>query len=312
MKLNFGKKLVLFVHWLLSMAACALTVALLAWPECRTAAASALENLSVMVYAIAVLIVYLLFAVGAIAIIWDRSGSAGEHGFIVVDSNETGRTRIAVGAVEQMIRQAVRGVDGISQMKATINNAEDSISIDVDVTIVNGTHVPTVTMNIQRTIRSYIELNCGVAVRGVSVSVHSLTETEQSGWRSRRRNAERPAHGGMPSRPASDEAPRMRMPETEISVRREPEPEEVSLPEQPMPEPVEEAVVEQPAAKMKSFFKGFLGKRGASKAVEAEAEAEAAEPAQPASESADAEPEADVYAEEPIEADASEEIDGEE
>ena len=295
MKLNFGRRMVLFVHWLLSMAACALTVALLVWPECRTAAAAALDNLSGMVYAIAVLIVYLLFSVGSAAIIWDKSGKTGEHGFIVVDSNETGRTRIAVGAVEQMIRQAVRGVDGISQMKAAINNAEDSIVIDVDVTIVNGTHVPTVTMNIQRAIRSYIELNCGVAVRGVSVSVHSLTETEQAGWRVRRRIAEQPARGGMHTRAQADEAPKARAAEPEVSFRREPQPEAVQEPEQPAEAQSEASEAEEAAPKKKGFFKGLLGKRGASKAEETEAEV----PAEAAPETA--EPEAEEAAEEIVE-----------
>ena len=88
---------------------------------------------------------------------------------------------IAVGAVEQMIRQAVRGVPGIVEMKASIVDSDNSITIHADIGILNGTHVPTVTASIQRAIRGYIEQNCGVAVRGVSVSVHSLAEAEEAG-----------------------------------------------------------------------------------------------------------------------------------
>ena len=46
-------------------------------------------------------------------------------------------------------------------------------------TISSGAHIPTVTANIQRAIRSYIELNCGVAVRAVSVSVHAVDGLEK-------------------------------------------------------------------------------------------------------------------------------------
>ena len=293
MKLNFGRRMVLFVHWLLSLAACAMAVALIIWPECRQMATSFADNLTVLIYAIAVLVVYLLFSVGAVSIIWSGRKNSGDHGFIVVDSSETGRTRIAVVAVEQMIRQAVRGVDGIAQMKAAITNGEDSISIDVDVTILNGVHVPTVTMNIQRAIRSYIELNCGVAVRGVSVSVHSLTEAEQPGRRGRRKSAavsvepvtryEAPANVQIPEAPAPTAI------EPEQPAWSEPEP--VSAPaEEPVAEQQTEAAPEEaPAPKKKGFFKGLFGKRGAATAeepvepetVEREAEAQGEADAEP-------------------------------
>ena len=104
MKLNFGRRLVLFVHWLMSLAACALAVALIVWPDCRETAANLLGDMTVMIYAIAVLAVYLLFSVGTVCIALGGRNKGGDHGFIIVDSSETGRTRIAVVAVEQMIR----------------------------------------------------------------------------------------------------------------------------------------------------------------------------------------------------------------
>ena len=304
MKLNFGRRMVLFVHWLLSLAACALAVALIVWPECRQMAASFAGNLTVLVYAAAVLVVYLLFSVGSVSIIWSGSKNNGDHGFIVVDSSETGRTRIAVVAVEQMIRQAVRGVNGITQMKAAITNGEDSISIDVDVTILNGTHVPTVTMNIQRAIRSYIELNCGVAVRGVSVSVHSLTEAEQPGRRGRRRGAAVSVEPVM----RYDAPANVSIPEAPAPSAIEPEPVAVSgpepaadVPEEPKTEePTEVAAEETPAPKKGGFFKGLFGKRSAPKAEESEPEKAETEEADPVE--AEAEPEAiEAVVEEPAE-----------
>ena len=307
MKLNFGRRLVLFVHWLLSLAACALAVALVWWPECRETAARLLGDMTTFIYAVAVLVVYLLFSVGSVAIIWSGRKRGGDHGFIVVDSSETGRTRIAVVAVEQMIRQAVRGVGGITQMKAGIINGEDSISIDVDVTILNGTHVPTVTMNIQRAIRSYIELNCGVSVRGVSVSVHSLTEAEQGGRRGRRKNTtavnvEPVMRYDVPASAPVNEAPLPSAVEPEEPVWSEPEAEpEIELAqESAVIEPAAEPVAEEaPAAKKGGFFKGIFGKRSKAEAPAAP-EAEAAEPvAEPEA----IEPEVEPEAAEPADAD---------
>ena len=283
MKLNFGKRLVLFVHWLMSLTFCALTVAMIIWPQCMETTRRLLDGTAKIAYAIALLVIYLLFAVGAVAIIFDKVKQDGDGDFIVVDSSETGRTRIAVSAVEQMIRQAVRGVSGIAEMKAAIRNETDSISIDVDAAIVNGTHVPTVTMNIQRAIRSYIELNCGVAVRGVSVSVHSLTDVEPTGRRGRRRasvNAEPvPAYtvpAVMPERrEAAVEEPVKAVAEPEEPMFAEPEPAPAVEAEPEQAEPAPEAEAPQ----RKSFLKGLFGKRGAPKAEEETASEPATEEA---------------------------------
>lgn len=185
MKLNFGKKLLLFIHWLLSLLLFAFTLVRFVAPQPIDALASLVNGLlgdALAEFAgIALLVFYLIFAVAAIIILFARPDKRAERGFITVDSSDAGRTRIAIGAVDQMIRQAVRAVNGITEMKSSIVNNVDSISIACTVTIANGAHVPTVTMNIQRAIRGYIELNCGVAVRDVSVSVQSLDDGEGKG-----------------------------------------------------------------------------------------------------------------------------------
>lgn len=183
MKLNFGRRLLLILHWLMSLIACALAVLLCVWPE----GISHLFNLfygwigklQTDIIGAVFLGVYVLLTVVTAAIIFSGNRK-GERGFITVDSSESGRTRIAVGAVEQMIRQAARGVDGISEMKSSITNHEDAISIQISVALQNGAHLPAVTMNLQRAIRSYIELNCGVSVQQVCVSVHSLEDGEEN------------------------------------------------------------------------------------------------------------------------------------
>lgn len=188
MKLNLGRRLVLILHWLLSLIACALAVVQCVWPEGMANIFAAMYlgigKLQTDIIGAVILGIY-LFLTALVATMIFHSARRDERGFITVDSSDAGRTRIAVGAVEQMIRQAARGVDGIAEMKSEIVNHEDSISIHINVMLANGAHVPTVTMNLQRAIRSYIELNCGVAVREVCVSVHSLEEEESGkkrGW----------------------------------------------------------------------------------------------------------------------------------
>ena len=183
MKLNFGKRLVFFLHWLLSVIAVVLAACLCIWPDfvygLFDMAYAAIGKNTTNIIGAAVLAVYVLLAVLTVVFIFSDNQKRHERGFITVDSSDSGKTRIAVGAVEQMIRQAVRMVEGITEIKTNIINQEDAISINVNVTISSGAHIPTVTANIQRAIRSYIELNCGVAVRAVSVSVHAVDGLEK-------------------------------------------------------------------------------------------------------------------------------------
>lgn len=182
MKLNFGKRLVIFLHLLLSLLICTFAVVACISPQVVGEIIGAINSLLGVnlaeIAGIVILVIYAFLAAMVLMVIFGGRGKRSERGFIVVDSSEAGRTRIAVGAVDQMIRQAVRSVDGITDMKASIINNQDAIAISCNVGIVSGVHVPTVTMNIQRAIRSYIELNCGVAVSEVSVSVHSMEDAE--------------------------------------------------------------------------------------------------------------------------------------
>lgn len=233
MKLNFGKRLVLFVHWLLSLIVFALVVLWCVAPQIATDIPEMINHAigtgMAEIAGIVAAVVYVLLTVLSVAFIFSRDKKKGERGFITVDSSEAGRTRIAIGAVEQMIHQAVRCVDGIADMKASIINNEDTISINTSVAIVSGAHVPTVTMNIQRAIRSYIELNCGVGVREVSVSVHSLENTEEGGKHGRRKGSV----GNVPVSPVYQPAE---------------EPKQVTVVEEESVAPVQEADAQEVAA----------------------------------------------------------------
>lgn len=232
MKITFGKKLILFFHWLLSLVLAALAVCLCLWPDLVQGGVALVNRwLGAQlagVLGIVILCIYALLAAMSVATIFSNPQKRSERGFITVDSSDAGRTRIAVGAVDQMIRQAVRSVDGIVEMKSGITNCEDAISISAAVTIVSGAHIPTVTMNIQRAIRSYIELNCGVAVRDVSVSVNAL-EGGESDKHSRRKGfaAVHSAPSAQKSIPASAEA-EAKQSEIEICENSQPLPEEAA------------------------------------------------------------------------------------
>ncbi|MBQ8507911.1 MAG: alkaline shock response membrane anchor protein AmaP [Clostridia bacterium] len=249
MKLNFGKKLVLVLHWLLSLIACAMAVFFCVWPETIAKGFDFLYSLigkgSADIVGAVVLAIYALLSVITAVMLFSSKNRRAERGFITVDSSDAGRTRIAIGAVDQMIRQAVRGVEGIADMKSGIVNNTDAISINCSVTIANGAHVPTVTMNIQRAIRSYIELNCGVAVREVSVSVHALDDGSGKGRKKGKNTAQAaapsaPVYAPEPVQEAVKEIESVAEPVIELVAEEEPAPavEEEETAELPEIEPI--------------------------------------------------------------------------
>ena len=98
--------------------------------------------------------------------------------FVTVDSGDNGKVIISMEALEQMVRQSITNDDGISDMKIGVEGHEDSISVLVELAVQGGVHLPTVTLNLQRDIRRYVEVNCGVAVRDVTVKVGSVLAPE--------------------------------------------------------------------------------------------------------------------------------------
>ena len=199
MKLTAGKRILMFIHWLLSALICAAFTAYIVRPELvltlYNRATGKLTPTQTMVLGIAILAVYVIVAVAQLILIFKRR-RRGDRGFITVDSSDNGPVRIAVSAVEQMVRQSVTTIDGIHEMKVSISNDDDAVKIDINAVIVGGSHVPTITMNMQRAIRQFVEMNCGVAVRSVSISINSVFANPDAKGRRGRNRYEAPAVPG--------------------------------------------------------------------------------------------------------------------
>jgi hypothetical protein len=179
----------------------------------------------------------------------------------------------------------VTNIDGITEMKIGIESREDAIAIRVNATIVNGSHVPTITMNMQRAIRQFVEMNCGVAVREVSISINAVTNVQEAGHRRRlgRGKAEAAPQSAAPAVPVVDDyqapavEPQSYEPEPQAYV---PAAEPVSAdyaPVTPEPEPAAQpAEPERPAFDFdKPYESEFAKDLAAMKAAEAGEGAEA-------------------------------------
>ena len=193
MKLNAGKRVLMFFHWLFSLLICAAFALYIIKPDLAmqlyNMVFAGLTQTQVMIIGIAVLALFTILTVVQACLIFHR-GKRADRGFITVDSSDNGRVRIAVPAIEQMVRQSVYNIDGISDMKIAIENMDDAIAINIAATIINGSHVPTITMNMQRAIRQFVETNCGVAVRTVSININGVSGNADTGRRKRRGKGE--------------------------------------------------------------------------------------------------------------------------
>lgn len=191
MKLNLGKRIVFFLHWLLSLGLLVYS-ALVAFSVIPSNMLQRLlGNAYVPIARIAFVAIDAIFSLLTIVFLLKSGSKRSDRGFIVVDSSETGKVRIAVSAIEQMVKQAVSQDDGIADMKIVITGEEDALAIKVNMVMVNGSHVPTLTMNMQRSIRQFVEINCGVAVHSVAINIQSVVNAGDS-TRKNRKNDVKP------------------------------------------------------------------------------------------------------------------------
>lgn len=183
MKLTVGKRILMFFHWLLSLLICAGATLYVLFPDLVLSVGEQLKGTlgprGLKIAGIVLLAVYIALAVLQLCMLLART-KRGEKGFIIVESGEKGRVRIAISAIEQMVRQSVKSIEGISEMKIGIDSNDDAVLIDVKVVLINGNHVPSITANMQRSIRQFVELNCGVAVQAISISIDSVTNQAES------------------------------------------------------------------------------------------------------------------------------------
>lgn len=242
MKLNMGKRILIFFHWLFSVLICAAFAAYIIKPDWTLgmyhSVADRFASTHVMIIGIAILAIYVILSMVEACIIFQRTRGT-DRGFITVDSSDFGKVRIAVSAIEQMVRQSVISIDGITDMKIGIESRDDAIAINITATLQNGCHVPTITVNMQRAIRQFVEMNCGVAVRSVSISINAVTNAGEGGRRwGRRKDDVKPMEMSTPV--YAPVTPQPDVPEQPVTPVTEPEETVIE------PEPVREEAESEP------------------------------------------------------------------
>lgn len=146
---------------------------------------------------------------------------------VSLQTTENGAVRISMQAMETLARLAIGTTEGVEKIRTTILNHEDSISVNIDMTVRSDVHIPNVTMLMQHSVKSFIEEYSGIAVRDVVVLVSHIEEAP----------AELPVRAKTAEPAAIPELELEPEPEPELGFEPEPELE-------PEPEPELEPLIE--------------------------------------------------------------------
>ena len=95
--------------------------------------------------------------------------------FVPVESEDGSQVHMSLTAISQMARQAIGRVPDVKDMKICVQSEGEAVSLSVELILKASAHVPTVTKNMQKSIRDAIEKNCGVTVRDVQIVVSALS-----------------------------------------------------------------------------------------------------------------------------------------
>lgn len=101
----------------------------------------------------------------------DRSRHSG---FVSVQNSESGEVLISVPALHSLASRAVANIDGVSCKDVRVIEHADSISLKLRMTIQSDHNIPSATAEMQRAIRTHIEMHSGIAVRDVKVIVTDI------------------------------------------------------------------------------------------------------------------------------------------
>lgn len=213
MKLNIGDKLLMLLHWLCSLMICLALVLCLVLPDLQanlvSKAEGTLGGVGARIAGGVLLALYLALSVATLLVLVRRRKRA-DRGFITVGPDDNGKVRISVSAVEQMVRQSVRAIDGITEMRVNIEGLDDAIAISIDAVIASGAHVPTITANMQRAITQFVEVNCGVSVQSVEITINAVSGRGEPSRRRLMGRGKTPAEAPAPAfkpEPAADDTP---------------------------------------------------------------------------------------------------------
>jgi len=180
MKMKIADRIMLALYAVLGVLALAILCACVLWPEVYVI------NLANMLIGMCstengkivgcVLIAVLIAGLVHLIAVAFRKDVRGPKSSVSVQNTDSGAVRVSVQAMDSLVRRAIGEQEGVLGVKSKIVNHDDSITVHIDMALAMDSHIPNITMMMQRRIKRYIEETSGIAVREVIVLVSEMRE----------------------------------------------------------------------------------------------------------------------------------------
>ena len=169
--------------------------------------------------------------------------------FINMESGSKGQIRMSMESISSLVLRTCGQIPGVSGMKVSTINHEDSVSVDLSFQVEMEKNIPELSAQIQQMVGEVVERNCGVAVRNVCVTVSGFTvPAPQTNALPESKSAKKQEkkRSGLFHREKKEEIPAAAPEATAQPVAEDPEAEEIEIALEPetVSEPV---IVEEPA-----------------------------------------------------------------
>lgn len=180
MKMKVADRIMLALYAVLGVLALAILCACVLWPEIYVIN---LANMMIGMCSTAngkivgcVLIAVLIAGLVHLIAVAFRKDVCGSKSSVSVQNTDSGAVRVSVQAMDSLVRRAIGEQEGVLDVKSKIVNHDDSITVHIDMALAMDSHIPNITMMMQRRIKRYIEETSGIAVREVIVLVSEVRE----------------------------------------------------------------------------------------------------------------------------------------
>ncbi|WP_296971129.1 alkaline shock response membrane anchor protein AmaP [Tepidanaerobacter sp. EBM-38] len=92
-----------------------------------------------------------------------------------VKDSELGKVCITLDAIENLALKVIRDIENIKDSKIKVKKQENGVSILLKLTVNYDVIIPEMTLELQKTIKDYIETTAGISVNDIQISIDNIS-----------------------------------------------------------------------------------------------------------------------------------------
>ncbi len=109
--------------------------------------------------------------------------TVNRHAFkhALVQQTPYGKVRVSLVAIENLIKKAVRQIKGVRDVKALVTSRENNgILVQVKLIVNPEVSIPTISVEIQQTIKDYVMDVVGIEVSDINIGIENISSDGKS------------------------------------------------------------------------------------------------------------------------------------